>query len=185
MRRFFGKTVFAVGFLVAWTQPAFAAAPPFRTVIDSLAPPQPGLTITGMPGGCDLLIDNETGQELLLFDQSNPPQPLHFPAPPKGSPPKPLTVHLQGKWPCASLPTVTEEQRWNHTSMTVLAWAAQGQVGQVGFQLRARTLYDPTLDTISELMLYLRIGGGMLALAGLVVGLPFLLVRRHQIFSAS
>ena len=181
VRQILGVLVCEVLFLLAGAQPAHAAGSPFRAVVDGLTPAPPGLTITGMTGGCDFVIDNASGQELLLFDQASPPQALHYPATPKGSPP--VVAHLQGKWPCASLPAVTEEEQWNHVTTTVRVWALQGQLGTVAFQLRGRTLYDPALDVVSEGMYYFRIGAGALAAAGVVLGIPYLLARRRLILT--
>ena len=171
--------------LVILLQPVDAAADeaqPFRTVVDSIVPPSHGLTITGSEGGCDLLLDNASGQDLILFDMSKPPKANRFPAPPASNNPRPpLAVHLTGAWPCVNLPRIQEDQRWNHQAATVLIWSLRGQVGALAFQLKAHTEYDPTLDPASQWMLYLRIGGGLLiALAAILCG-PWLLSRRREI----
>jgi hypothetical protein len=171
--------------LVILLQPIDAAAEdaqPFRTVVDAVVPPSHGLTLTGSEGGCDLLLDNQSGQDVVLFDMSKPPKAVRFPAPPaanKGRPP--LAIHLIGAWPCVSLPVIQEDQRWNHQAATVLIWSLRGQLGAVAFQLKAHTEYDPNLDPASQWMLYLRIGGGLLiALAALLSG-PWLLAQRREI----
>lgn len=155
---------------------------PYRTVIDGVEPPSQGLSITGTAGGCDLLLDNATGSDVVLFDGSVPPKPVRFPAPPKGDSTRPpLAIHLAGAWPCASLPTVDEDQRWNHQAQTVLVWGLKGQLGTAAFQLRAHTDYDPSLDPASEWMFYLRILGGVAAVAGPLLAIPWLLGRRRAI----
>jgi hypothetical protein len=164
---------------------ASAEGTPYRTVIDGLVPATPGLTIGDAFGGCDFTIVNTTGQDVVLFDQSKPTKPIRFtssPAPkPGGQPPIPIKVHLVGAWPCVSLPAVTEDQRWNHSAVPVLFWSLQGQVGAVTFKLKAHSLYDPALDPISDLMFYLRLGVGVLALGAVVMLGPYLYRRRRQI----
>jgi len=171
--------------LVTLSQPVDAAADdalPFRTVVDAIVPPSHGLTISGSAGGCDLLLGNQSGQDVILFDMSKPPKANRFPTPPASNNARPpLAVHLTGAWPCVTLPTIGEDQRWNHQPATVLIWSLQGQVGALAFQLKAHTEYDPSLDPASQWMLYLRVGGGLLiALAALLSG-PWLLSRRREI----
>ena len=164
------------------TVPVFADPLPFRTVVDALTPAVPGLSVSGALGGCDLTLANQTGQDLLLFDQGTPSKPLRLAAGPKQATPKPpVAVHLSGAWPCSKLPPITEDQRWNHSVVTVLSWTLQGQIGAKALQLRARTVYDPTLDPTSPWMLYLRIGAGILAVGGLLFAWPYLRSRRREI----
>ena len=160
---------------------AVADDAPFETVVDGIVPTTKGLTITGATGGCDLLLQNQTGQDVLLFDLSKPPKPIRFAAGPKQPARPALNVHLAGAWPCASLPGVTEDERWNRQPSTVLIWSIRGQVGSLAFQLKAHTQYDPELDPTSQWMLYLRIGAGILALTGLVIAAPYLYQRRREI----
>lgn len=173
--------------LVILLQPLPALADdvqPFRTVVDAIVPPTHGLTITGGAGGCDLLLDNQTGQDVLLFDMSTPAKPIRFAAPPKSTTPRPaLAVHLVGAWPCVTLPAIQEDQRWNHRPATVLIWSLRGQVGALAFQLKAHTDYDPSIDPSSQWMLYLRIGGGVLIVLGLLLSGPWLLSRRREILT--
>ena len=138
--------VACVPFLALLLFPLTASAdnPPFRTVIDRLIPNTPGLTIKGGPGGCDLVLLNTTGQDIYLFDQSKPPKPIRFAAQPKSTQARPpVDVHLAGAWPCASLPAVTEDERWNNVPSTVLIWSLGGAVGAVAFKMQAHTEYDP------------------------------------------
>jgi hypothetical protein len=46
-----------------------------------------------------------------------------------------------------------------------------------------QTVYDPELDPTATLLGYVRIGAVLLAVGGLVFGLPYLLMRRRQILS--
>jgi hypothetical protein len=155
---------------------------PFRTVIDSIVPKVNGLTIEGGNGGCDLVLQNQTGQDVILFDLSKPAKPFRFAAQAKGASPRPpIPVHLAGAWPCASLPAVTEDERWNHAQTTVGSWSINGAVGAVSFKLRGRSLYDPALDPTSDLMLYARLGAGLLAAGGLILATPYLFRRRREI----
>ena len=166
--------------------PVAAAADdqPFKTVVDGILPKVNGLTIQGSNGGCDLVLQNQTGQDVVLFDLSKPPKPFRFAAQPRGASPRPpIPVHLVGAWPCASLPAVTEDQRWNHAETTVGTWSLNGAVGAVTFKLTARSVYDPALDPSSDLMLYLRIGVGALALGGLLMAAAHLFQRRRQIMA--
>jgi hypothetical protein len=145
-------------------------------------PPSHGLTITGSEGGCDLLLDNQSGQDVILFDMSHPPKANRFPAPPAANNARPpLAIHLIGAWPCVTLPVIQEDQRWNHQQATVLIWSLRGQVGALAFQLKAHTEYDPTLDPASQWMLYLRIGGGVLIALAVILAGPWLLSRRREI----
>jgi len=162
--------------------PAVADDQPFKTVVDGIVPKTPGLTIDGSAGGCDLLIQNQTGQDVTLFDLSKPPKPLRFPTQPKTKPATP--VHLAGAWPCANLPAVTEDQRWNHSEATVGSWSLNGTVGALSFRLNARTVYDPAMDPPAEWTFYLRIGAGALAVGGLLVAGPYLFKRRREILSS-
>src|SRR5438046_6508566 len=115
---------------------ALAEDQPFKTVVDGIVPKTPGLTIQGSAGGCDLLLQNQTGQDVILFDLSKPPKPFRFAAQPKSASPRPpIPVHLAGAWPCASLPAVTEDQRWNHAEATVGNWTINGAVGAVSVEL--------------------------------------------------
>jgi len=161
---------------------AVAEDQPFRTVVDSIVPKTPGLTIEGSPGGCDLVLQNQTGQDVVLFDLSKPPKPFRFAAQPKSATPRaPIRVHLAGAWPCASLPAVTEDQRWNHAQTTVGNWTLNGAVGALSFRLTARTIYDPALDPPAEWTFYLRLGAGALAVGGLLIAGPYLFKRRREI----
>ena len=171
--------------LVILLQPIDALADdaaPFRTVVDAIVPSTHGLTITGSAGGCDLLLDNATGQDVLLYDMSRPARPIRFAAPPKSPTARPpLAVHLVGAWPCVTLPAIQEDQRWNHQPATILIWSLRGQVGALAFQLKAHTDYDPALDPSAQWMMYLRIGGGLLIVLALILTGPWLLSRRREI----
>jgi hypothetical protein len=163
---------------------ALAADQPFNTVVDGILPTVKGLTIQGSPGGCDLLVQNQTGQNVVLFDLSKPPKPFLFAPPAKGASARPLApVHLPavGVWPCATLPAVTEDERWNHDVVTVGNWTINGAVGAVSFKLTGRTVYDPALDAGADLIFYARIGAGALAVIGLVFAAPYLFGRRREI----
>jgi hypothetical protein len=173
-----------VGALLLFSVTALAEDQPFKTVVDTIVPKTPGLTIEGSPGGCDLLLQNQTSQDVVLFDMSKPPKPFRFAAQPKAATPRPpIPVHLPtaGVWPCASLPAVNEDQRWNHAETTVGIWTLNGTVGALSFKLNARTLYDPALDPSSDWTMYLRIGAGALAVGGLLIAIPYLVVRRREI----
>ena len=177
-----------VGALLLFSATALAEDQPFKTVVDTIVPKTPGLTIEGSTGGCDLLLQNQTTQDVVLFDMSKPPKPFRFAAQPKAATPRPpIPVHLPtaGVWPCASLPGVNEDQRWNHTVATVGIWSLNGTVGALSFKLNARTLYDPALDPQSDWTLYLRIGAGALVVGGLLVSIPYLLARRRDILGDS
>jgi hypothetical protein len=161
---------------------ALAADQPFKTVIDSIVPKVNGLTIQGGNGGCDLILQNQTGQDVVLFDLSKPPKPFRFAAQPKTATPRPpIPVHLAGAWPCATLPAVTEDERWNRAEVTVGAWTINGAVGAVSFKLSGRSVYDPALDPSSDLTFYLRVGAGALAVGGLLIAAPYLFGRRREI----
>jgi hypothetical protein len=173
-----------VGALLLFSATALAEDQPFKTVVDTIVPKTPGLTIEGSPGGCDLLLQNSTSQDVVLFDMSKPPKPFRFAAQPKAATPRPpIPVHLPtaGVWPCASLPAVSEDQRWNHAETTVGIWTLNGTVGALSFKLNARTLYDPALDPSSDWTMYLRIGAGALAVGGLLIAIPYLVMRRREI----
>ena len=177
-----------VGALLLFSATALAEDQPFKTVVDTIVPKTPGLTIEGSTGGCDLLLQNQTTQDVVLFDMSKPPKPFRFAAQPKAATPRPpIPVHLPtaGVWPCASLPGVNEDQRWNHTVTTVGIWSLNGTVGALSFKLNARTLYDPALDPQSDWTLYLRIGAGALVVGGLLISIPYLLARRRDILGDS
>ncbi len=170
--------------LVLLLFPTVAAADeaPFRTVIDKLIPTTPGLSIEGAQGGCDLVLKNETGQDVYFFDQSKPAKPIRFAAQPKSTPARPpVAVHLAGAWPCASLPAVTEDQRWNDTPAAVLLWSVSGSVGAVAFRMQAHTEYDPALDPLAQYMFYGRMAAGALAVGGFLIAIPYLLRRRREI----
>jgi hypothetical protein len=162
---------------------ALAEDQPFKTSVDSLVPRTPGLSIEGTVGGCDLLLQNQTTQNVTLFDMSKPPKPYLFRPQAKGAPP--ISVHLPtaGIWPCATLPAVNEDQRWNHAEVTVGSWSVNGSVGALSFKLLARTLYDPALDPSAALTFYLRIGAGLLVVGGVLVAGPYLFKRRREIFA--
>lgn len=165
---------------------ALAEDQPFKTVVDTIVPKTPGLTIEGSTGGCDLLLQNQTGQDVILFDLSKPPKPFRFAAQPKAATPRPpIPVHLTGAWPCASLPAVTEDHRWNHAEVTVGNWSLLGTVGALSFKLNARTLYDPALDPWADWTFYLRLGAGLLLVGGLLMGGPYLFRRRREILGDS
>src|SRR2546430_7099746 len=51
---------------------------PYKTVVDGTVPRINGLTIQGATGGCDLLVQNLTGQAVTLFDMSKPAKPFGF-----------------------------------------------------------------------------------------------------------
>jgi len=46
---------------------AHAADQPFGTVVDGISPKINGLTIQGSAGGCDLIVQNQTGQNVVLL----------------------------------------------------------------------------------------------------------------------
>jgi len=164
--------------------PTVAAADeaPFRTVIDRLVPTTPGLTIEGTKGGCDFVLKNQTGQDVYFFDQSKPAKPIRFAAQPKSAQaPPPVGVHLAGAWPCATLPAVTEDQRWDDARATVLIWSVSGSVGAVAFRMQGHTEYDPALDPSAQYMFYGRIAAGALAVGGFLLAIPYLLRRRREI----
>jgi len=169
--------------LLAGLQPVTALAdqPPYRTVIETLVPKTAGVEVAGTTGGCDFLLKNTSGQDVVFFDLTS--KPFRFVAPKAGTPPASLPVHLAGSWPCAALPAISEDQRWNHTSVNLLGWSVKGQVGSLAFKLLAHTEYDPALDPSSEWMFYLRIAAGLIALGGLLVMAPFLYLRRRQILA--
>jgi hypothetical protein len=156
---------------------------PYKTVVDGVVPTTHGLTIGGSQGGCDLLIQNLTGQDVLLQDTGKPPKSLRFPTQKAGSPP--VSVHLAGAWPCANLPAVTEDERWNNAVVTVETWSIAGTVGPLAFKLNARSLYDPALDPNADLFMYLRIGSGLLVVGGILYSIPYLLRRRREIFATA
>jgi hypothetical protein len=165
---------------------AFAEDQPFKTVVDGMVPKTPGLTIEGTRGGCDLLLQNQTNQDVILFDMSKPPKPFRFAAQPKSASPRPpIPVHLTGAWPCASLPAVTEDHSWNHEVVTVGAWSVKGSVGALSFKLNARTLYDPALDPSAEWTFYLRLLVGVAVAGGVLIAVPYLLKRRREILGGS
>lgn|GEM_PF-4074475 len=175
-----------VGALLLFSATALAEDQPFKTVVDNIVPKTPGLTISGTIGGCDLLLLNQTGLDVLLFDMSKPPKPFRFAAQPKSASPRPpIPVHLAGAWPCASLPPVTEDQRWNHAEATVGSWTLNGSVGALSFKLIARTLYDPALDPSADWTFYLRIGAGAAVVGGLLIAAPYLFKRRREILGNS
>jgi hypothetical protein len=177
-----------LGVLLMFSATALAEDQPFKTVVDTIVPKTPGLTIEGSTGGCDLLLQNLTSQDVVLFDMSKPPKPFRFAAQPKAATPRPpIPVHLPtaGVWPCASLPAVNEDQRWNHAVTTVGIWSLTGTVGALSFKLNARTVYDPALDPPSDWTLYLRIGAGALAVGGFVIAIPYLFGRRREILGGS
>jgi hypothetical protein len=168
--------------LILFPTTAAADDPPFRTIVDKLIPATPGLTIEGAQGGCDFILKNQTGQDVYFFDQAKPSKPIRFAAQPKSAQPRPpVAVHLAGAWPCASLPAVTEDQRWNDVRSTVLIWSVVGSVGAIAFRMQAHTEYDPALDSSAQYMLYARIGAGLLAVGGLLIAVPYLFRRRREI----
>jgi hypothetical protein len=161
---------------------------PFKTVVDSMVPKTAGLTIEGTTGGCDLMLQNQTGQDVVLLDMSKPPKPFRFAAQPKVATPKPpIEIHLPaaGVWPCASLPPVNEDQRWNHAEATVGSWSVSGTVGALSFKLLARTVYDPALDPSSDWTLYLRWGAGLALGGGVLIAVPYLVSKRREILAES
>ena len=165
---------------------ALAEDQPFRTVVDTIVPKTPGLTIEGTMGGCDLLLQNQTGQDVILFDMSTPPKPFRFAAQPKSATPRPpIPVHLTGAWPCATRPAVTEDHRWNHTQVTVGIWSLKGTVGALSFKLNGRTLYDPALDPPAEWTFYLRLGAGVAVVGGILISAPYLFKKRREILGTA
>ena len=167
---------------------AVAEDQPFKTVVDTIVPKTAGLTIQGTTGGCDLLLQNQTGQDVVLLDMSKPPKPFRFAAQPKTATPRPpIPVHLPaaGVWPCASLPPVNEDQQWNHAEVTVGSWSVNGTVGALSFKLTARTVYDPALDPPSDWTMYLRMGIGVAVAAGVLIAVPYLFKRRREILGNS
>lgn len=171
-----------------WLVPmgAWADGDPYETVVDSIVPRINGLTIQGtQAGGCDLVLQNLTGQDVVLFDMSKPPKPFRFAAQPKGASPKPpVDIHLAGAWPCATLPSVTEDERWNHQPVTIGQWSISGAAGAVSFKISARSIYDPALDPSAALVYYLRWGAGLLALGALLFSAPYLFRRRREILAS-
>lgn len=163
---------------------AGASLEPFRTVIGPVAPAIPGLRVAGAPGGCDLFLLNQTGQDVLLVDDSTPAQAMRFPSLPKSAtaPPAAL-VHLVGKWKCSVLPGITEDQQWSQVPITVLTWTLRGTAGAQQFRAPVQTVYDPELDPNATFLGYFRVGAVVLAVGGLVLGVPYLLTRRRQILS--
>src|SRR5438445_13026588 len=116
------------------------------------------------------MLQNQTGQDVILLDMSKPPKPFRFAAQPKTATPRPpIAVHLPtaGVWPCASLPAVNEDQRWNHAETTVGIWSLTGTFGALRFKLNALTAYDPAPDPSSDSTLYPRIGTRVLVHGGL------------------
>jgi hypothetical protein len=167
---------------------ALAEDQPFKTVVDSIVPKTAGLSIEGTEGGCDLMLQNQTGQDVVLLDLSKPPKPFRFAAQPKTATPRPpIPVHLPaaGIWPCASLPLVNEDQRWNHAEATVGSWTVNGTVGALSFKLMARTVYDPALDPTSDWTLYLRWGAGLAVGGGVLIAIPYLFNKRREILGGS
>ncbi len=167
---------------------ALAEDQPFKTVVDSIVPKTTGLTIEGTTGGCDLLLQNQTGQDVILLDMSKPPKPFRFAAQPKTATPRPpIPVHLPaaGVWPCANLPPVNEDQRWNHAETTVGIWSINGSVGALSFKLTARTVYDPALDPPADWHLYLRMAAGVAVGGGVLVAVPYLFAKRREILGNS
>jgi hypothetical protein len=167
---------------------ALAEDQPFKTVVDSIVPKTAGLTIQGTTGGCDLLLQNQTGQDVILLDMSKPPKPFRFAAQPKTATPRPpIPVHLPaaGVWPCASLPPVNEDQQWNHAETTVGTWSVNGTVGVLSFKLSARTVYDPALDPPSDWTMYLRIGAGVALAGGMLIAIPYLFKKRRELLGGS
>src|SRR6202171_2507496 len=51
---------------------ALAEDQPFKTVVDSMVPKTAGLSHGGGTGGCDLLVQNKTGQDVILRALSKP-----------------------------------------------------------------------------------------------------------------
>ena len=88
-------------------------------------------------------------------------------------------------WPCASLPLVNEDQRWNHAEATVGSWTVNGTVGALSFKLMARTVYDPALDPTSDWTLYLRWGAGLAVGGGVLIAIPYLFNKRREILGGS
>lgn len=181
--------VLAVAALLLWLAQltALAEDQPYRTVVDGILPPINGLNIQGTTGGCDLVVQNQTGQDVILLDLSKPAKPFRFAAQPKAATPRPpATVHLPavGVWPCSTLPAVTEDERWNHAQVTVGSWTIAGAVGAVSFKLSARTVYDPGLDSSADLTFYLRVAAGALAVGGLLISGPYLFKRRREILGS-
>src|SRR5439155_999890 len=165
-----------------------AKVQPFKTVVDNIVPKTAGLTIQGTAGGCDLTLQNQSGQDVILLDMSKPPKPFRFAAQPKTATPRPpIPVHLPaaGVWPCASLPAVNEDQRWNHAETTVGIWSVNGTVGALSFKLTARTVYDPTLDPPSDWTLYLRWGAGIAVAGGVLIAIPYLFTKRREILEVT
>src|SRR5256885_15437898 len=68
---------------------ALAEDQPFKTVVDGIVPKTAGLTIQGTAGGCDLMLQNQTRQGVILLDLSKPPKPFRLSAQPQKATPRP------------------------------------------------------------------------------------------------
>jgi len=161
-----------------------ADPPPFRTVVGAVSPSVAGLTISGAPGGCSVFLLNQTGQDVFLVDEGSPPLAAKFTSVAKSAvSPAPRLVALQGNWKCSALPGITEDQAWNHVPVSVLSWTLHGLVGAQPFKAPVQTVYDPELDPNASMLGYLRVGAIVAALGCLIIGVPYLLMRRRQILA--
>jgi hypothetical protein len=171
---------FSLGLLFSASIGASAATSPFQTIIGPLVPPIAGLSLSGAPGECDLLLLNQTGQDVVLIDDGSLAH--HYPSAAKApARPAAVPVHLTGNWRCSGLVAATEELAWNNVPISVVSWTLRGQVGAQPFRAVVQTVYDPTTDPMAGLLGYIRPAAGLLAVGALVGGVPYLLWRRRQI----
>jgi hypothetical protein len=184
---------FVLVFMLAWTlgpgaMAARAEVSPYQSVVDKVEPSIDGLTVRGAEGPCDLIVFNRTSTDVLLFDMAKHPLTVTAYKPPLGPPnatPPPAPgelVRLVEGWPCSHLPAVSEDQRWNELDSTLLLWSINGAVGQKPFSVRGRTVYHAANDPVTQGYRVLRYGTALLLVGALLVGLPYLAVRRRQIF---
>jgi hypothetical protein len=171
---------FSLGLSLSAPVGAGAAASPFQTVVGPVVPAIAGLSLSGAAGECDLLLLNQTGQDVVLLDDGS--QTHKYPTAAKApARPAAVPVHLTGNWKCSGLVAATEELAWNNVPVSVVSWTLRGQVGAQAFRAVVQTVYDPTLDPMAGMLGYLRPAAGVLAVGVLVAGVPYLLWRRRQI----
>lgn len=180
-------------FMLAWALGpgavvAQAEVSPYQTVVDKVEPAIDGLIVRGADGPCDLMVFNRTSGDVLLFDVAKHPLTVRANVPPIGPPkatPPPAPgelVRLIEGWPCSHLPAVGEDQRWNEVDSTLLLWSISGSAGPKPFSVRGRTVYHAAADPVTVGYRVLRYGTALLLVGTLLVGLPYLAVRRRQIF---